>query len=70
MATAEFSRFAGILSVALSQHQLLEFEIAQLKFHHLQLALLVVMLLKVIKVKLLSLKAHLTSHSRCLALGE
>ena len=30
MATAEFSKFAGILSVALSQHHLLEFEIAQL----------------------------------------
>ena len=34
-ATAEFSRFAGILSAALSQHHLLEFEIAQLEFHHL-----------------------------------
>ena len=31
MATAEFSRFAGMLSVALSQHQLLGFEIAQLE---------------------------------------
>ena len=28
MATAEFSKFAGILSVALSQHHLLGFEIA------------------------------------------
>ena len=34
-ATAEFSQFAGILSVALSQYHLLEFEIAQLEFHHL-----------------------------------
>ena len=43
MATAEFSKFAGILSTALSQH-LSEFEIAQLEFHH-QLALFLVMLL-------------------------
>ena len=35
VATAEFSRFAGILSAALSQHHLLGFEIAQLEFHHL-----------------------------------
>ena len=35
VATAEFSRFAGILSTALSQHHLLGFEIAQLEFHHL-----------------------------------
>ena len=34
VATAEFSKFAGILSAALSQH-LSEFEIAQLEFHHL-----------------------------------
>ena len=54
MATAEFSKFAGILSAALSQHHLLGFEIAQLEFHHLPLALFVVMLPK----------AHLTSHSR------
>ena len=33
VATAEFSRFAGILSAALSQHHLLGFEIAQLEFH-------------------------------------
>ena len=33
--TAEFSKFAGILSAALSQHHFLGFEIAQLKFHHL-----------------------------------
>ena len=35
VATAEFSRFAGILSAAFSQHHLLGFEIAQLEFHHL-----------------------------------
>ena len=34
MATAEFSKFAGILSAALSQHHLLGFDIAQLEFHH------------------------------------
>ena len=33
--TAEFSKFAGILSAALSQHHLLEFEITQLEFHYL-----------------------------------
>ena len=37
MTTVEFSEFAGILSVALSQHHLLGFEIAQLDFHHLTL---------------------------------
>ena len=36
VATAEFSKFAGILSAALSQHHLLGFEIAQLEFHHLR----------------------------------
>ena len=35
VATAEFSKFAGILSAALSQHHLSGFEIAQLDFHHL-----------------------------------
>ena len=35
VAAAEFSRFAGILSEALSQHHLLGFEIAQLEFHYL-----------------------------------
>ena len=35
VATAEFFKFAGILSTALSQHHLLGFEIAQLEFHHL-----------------------------------
>jgi len=33
--TAEFSKFAGILSATLSQLHLLGFEIAQLEFHHL-----------------------------------
>ena len=35
MATAESSKFAGILSAALSRHHLLGFEIIQLEFHHL-----------------------------------
>ena len=35
LASAEFSKFAGILSAALSQHHLSGFEIAQLEFHHL-----------------------------------
>ena len=35
VATAEFSKFAGILSAALSQHHLSGFEIARLEFHHL-----------------------------------
>ena len=34
VATAEFSKFADILSAALSQHHLLVFEITQLVFHH------------------------------------
>ena len=34
-ATAEFSKFAGILSAALSQHHISGFGIAQLEFHHL-----------------------------------
>ena len=33
--TAEFSKFAGISSAALSQHHLSGFEIAQLEFYHL-----------------------------------
>ena len=37
VATAEFPKFAGILSVALSQHHLLGFEIAQLEFHQNQI---------------------------------
>ena len=35
VATAEFSRFAGILSAILSQHHLSGFDIAQLEFPHL-----------------------------------
>ena len=35
VATVEFSKFAGMLSAALSQDYLLGFEIAQLEFHHL-----------------------------------
>ena len=35
VAMAKFSKFAGILSAALSQHHLLGFIIAQLEFHHL-----------------------------------
>ena len=35
VATAEFSKFAGILSAVLSQHHSLGFEIGQLEFHHL-----------------------------------
>ena len=34
VATAEFSKFAGILSAALSQHHLSGFEIALLECHH------------------------------------
>ena len=34
VATTEFSKFAGILSAALSQHRLLVLEIAQVEFHH------------------------------------
>ena len=52
--TAEFSKFAGILSAAFSQHHLLGFEIVQLGIPSPPLALFVVMLSK----------AHLTSHSR------
>ena len=35
VATAEFLKFAGMLSAALSQNHLLGFEIAQLEFCHL-----------------------------------
>ena len=52
VASAESSKFAGVLSAAFSQHHLLGFEIALLEFH--QLHLFIVMLPK----------AHLTSHSR------
>ena len=34
VATAEFSKYTGIWSAALSQHHILGFEIAQLAFHH------------------------------------
>ena len=34
VATAEFSKFAVVLSAALSQQHLLGFETAQLEFHH------------------------------------
>ena len=55
VATAEFSKFAGILSAALSQHHLLVFEWAQLEeIPSPPLAFFIVMLPK----------AHLTSHSR------
>ena len=33
--TAEFSKFAGILSAVLSQHHLSGFEVPQLEFRHL-----------------------------------
>ena len=36
MATAEFSKFAGTLSAALSQHYLSGFEIAQLEFQEVK----------------------------------
>ena len=49
-----FSKFAGILNATLSQHHLLGFQIAQLKFCHLHYLLFQVMLPK----------ALLTSHSR------
>ena len=53
VATVEFSKFAGILSAALSQHHLLGFDIAQLEFHHLTSF-----------VQVMLPKAHLTLHSR------
>ena len=43
VATAEFSKLAGILSTALSQHHLLGFEIAQLELLCPPLALFVAM---------------------------
>ena len=54
MATAEFSKLAGILSAALSQHHLSEFEKSSTGIPSPPLALFIVILLK----------AHLTSHSR------
>ena len=53
VATAEISKFAGVLSAALPQHHLLGSEIAPLEFHYLY-ALFVVMFPK----------ANLTTHSR------
>ena len=35
VATAEYSKFAGVLSAALSQHHFSGFGIAPLEFHHL-----------------------------------
>ena len=60
VSTAEFSKFAGILSAALSQHHLPGFEIAQLEFHHPSppLALLVVMLW--IRYRLFTSRGHKT----------
>ena len=58
MATAEFSKFAGILSAALSQHHLSGFEIAGISSPPLALFIVVLP------------KSHLTSHSRNLVLGE
>ena len=37
MSTAEFSKFAGILSATFSQHHFLGFEIVQLELHYLHL---------------------------------
>jgi len=57
MATTKFSKFAGILSAALSQHHLLGFEIAISNSSGIPsppLALFILMLPK----------AHLTSYSR------
>ena len=54
VATAEFSKFAGILGAALSQHHLSGFEITSTGIPSPALALFIVMLSK----------AHLTSHSR------
>ena len=64
MATAEFSKFAGMLSAALSQHHLLGFEIAQLiiELNYIQLSSTEIAQLALFIVILL--KAHLTSHSR------
>ena len=60
VATAEFSKFAGILSAALPQHHLLGFEIAQLEFHHLPYLCL----------KWCFLKPTWLRIPGCLALGE
>ena len=54
MATAEFSKFAGILSAALSEHHLLGFGNSSTGIPSPPLALFIMMLPK----------AHLTVHSR------
>ena len=54
VATVEFSKFADILSAALSQHHLLGFKNSSAEILSPSLALFIVMLSK----------AHLTSHSR------
>ena len=65
MASAVFSKFAGILSAALSQHCRLGFEIAQLEF---QVEVEQGEIKEATKLKALFVvmlhKAHLTSHSR------
>ena len=58
--TAEFFKFAGILSAALSQHHISGFEIAQLEIPSPPPALFIVMLSK----------AHLFHIPACLALDE
>ena len=60
VASAVFSKFAGILSTALSQHYLLGFDSSSTGILSPPLALFVVMLPK----------AHFTLHPGCLALGE
>ena len=74
MATAEFSKFSGVLSAALSQHNLLGFEVAQLEFFFFNLILFIYLFILLYNLVLvlppLALfvvilsKAHLTSHSR------
>ena len=54
VATAEFSKFAGISSAALSQHNLSGFEVAQIGSPSPPLVLFIVMLPK----------AHVTLHSK------
>ena len=68
VATAGFSKFAGILSEALSQHHLLGFEKAQLEFHYLYIT--------VQKHQFFGIQPSLQSSShiyeikRCLLLGR
>ena len=56
VATTEFSKFAGILSAALSQHHLLGFEIAQLEFHYLQFSSSFVQFKPALNVLLMKMK--------------